>query len=53
MAATQIVFSAKAWEEYLYWQATDAKQPEPNEDGRRRHARREYRHRLPETQSVR
>ncbi len=26
MAATQLVFSAKAWEEYLYWQSTDAKQ---------------------------
>ena len=26
MAATQLVFSTKAWEEYLYWQATDAKQ---------------------------
>ena len=23
MAATQLVFSAKAWEEYLDWQATD------------------------------
>ena len=26
MAATQLVFSTKAWEEYLFWQATDAKQ---------------------------
>ncbi len=26
MAATPLVFSAKAWEEYLYWQATDARQ---------------------------
>jgi toxin YoeB len=26
MAATQLVFSGKAWEEYLFWQATDAKQ---------------------------
>lgn len=26
MAATQLVFSTKAWEEYLYWQATDEKQ---------------------------
>jgi len=26
MAATQLVFSTKAWEEYLYWQGTDEKQ---------------------------
>ena len=26
MAATQLVFSTKTWEEYLYWQATDQKQ---------------------------
>jgi len=26
MAATQLVFSAKACEEYLHWQATDEKQ---------------------------
>ena len=26
MAATQLVFSTKAWEEYLYWQAIDEKQ---------------------------
>jgi len=26
MAATQLVFSASAWEGYLYWQTTDAKQ---------------------------
>jgi len=26
MATTQLVFSAKAWEEYLYWQGTDTKQ---------------------------
>ncbi len=26
MAATQLVFSTKAWGEYLYWQAIDEKQ---------------------------
>mgnify|MGYP001580709097 CR=1 FL=1 len=26
MAASQLVYSAKAWEEYVYWQSTDARQ---------------------------